>query len=228
MIDKKKIDEAKRNFDSYLKEGLLKREKNETALDTYLKNSDLSLKVAQKLMEDEIKPYLWVIVCSYYSMFYIANAVLLTLGYKTSDKIVHKVTSDTLIVLVLDRLKKELLEEYEKIRDDALEIASSKAEDIIKSYDFEMDKRSRFQYQMSEEVKEQKAKTSLERAKEFIFEMKKLLEKTGSSQSIIEIFNYSSFYNISRNTTNNSIIGYIFSENCSSSHNRSFAYFDSW
>jgi len=177
MIDKKKIDEAKRNFDSYLKEGLLKREKNETALDTYLKNSDLSLKVAQKLMEDEIKPYLWVIVCSYYSMFYIANAVLLTLGYKTSDKIVHKVTSDTLIVLVLDRLKKELLEEYEKIRDDALEIASSKAEDIIKSYDFEMDKRSRFQYQMSEEVKEQKAKTSLERAKEFIFEMKKLLEK---------------------------------------------------
>ena len=177
MIDKKKIDEAKRNFDSYLREGLLKREKNETALDTYLKNSDLSLKVAQKLMEDEIKPYLWVIVCSYYSMFYIANAVLLTLGYKTSDKIVHKVTSDTLIVLVLDRLKKELLEEYEKIRDDALEIASSKAEDIIKSYDFEMDKRSRFQYQMSEEVKEQKAKTSLERAKEFIFEMKKLLEK---------------------------------------------------
>ena len=175
MIDKKKIDEAKRNFDSYLKEGLLKREKNETALDTYLKNSDLSLKVAQKLMEDEIKPYLWVIVCSYYSMFYIANAVLLTLGYKTSDKIVHKVTSDTLIVLVLDRLKKELLEEYEKIRDDALEIASSKAEDIIKSYDFEMDKRSRFQYQMSEEVKEQKAKTSLERAKEFVFEMKKML-----------------------------------------------------
>src|SRR3989344_5887046 len=175
MIDKKKIDEAKRNFDSYLKEGLLKREKNETALDTYLKNSDLSLKVAHKLMEDEIKPYLWVIVCSYYSMFYIANAVLLTLGYKTSDKIVHKVTSDTLIVPVLDRLKKELLEEYEKIRDDALEIASSKAEDIIKSYDFEMDKRSRFQYQMSEEVKEQKAKTSLERAKEFIFEMKKML-----------------------------------------------------
>ncbi|MFH1359245.1 MAG: hypothetical protein ABIH37_05125 [archaeon] len=127
-------------------------------------------------MKDELKPYLWVVICSYYSMFYIANAVLLDLGYKIGGKIVHKVTSDALIVLILNRLKKELLEEYEKIRDDALEIASTKAEEIIKNYDFEKDKRSQFQYDMSEAVKEQKAITSLRRAKEFVFEMKKLLK----------------------------------------------------
>ncbi len=114
MIDKKRKEEAKSNFDRYLREGLIKKERNEAAFNTYFKNSELSLRIAEKLMKDELNPYLWVIVCSYYSMFYMANAVLNNLGYKTSDKIVHKVTSDALIVLALNKLKKELLEEYEK------------------------------------------------------------------------------------------------------------------
>ncbi|HIH13069.1 TPA: hypothetical protein HA242_05060 [Candidatus Woesearchaeota archaeon] len=104
------------------------------------------------------------------------NAVLLHLGYKTQDKVVHKVTSDALIVLVLHRLTKELLEEYEQIRDDALEIASARSEQLIESYTLELEKRSRFQYNMLEETKEAKAKTSLERATHFVFEMKKLLK----------------------------------------------------
>src|SRR3989344_4267654 len=112
MIDQKRIKEAKSNFDRYLREGLIKKERNEVAIYTYLKNSELSLKIAEKLVKDELKPFLWVIVCSYYSMFYAANAVLSNLGYKTVDEIVHKVTSDALIVLVLNKLKKELLEEY--------------------------------------------------------------------------------------------------------------------
>lgn len=76
-------------------------------------------------MNSSLKPYIWVVVISYYSMFYIANAVLLELGYKTGDKVVHKVTNDALIVLVMDKLKKGLLEEYETAKEDALEIASS-------------------------------------------------------------------------------------------------------
>jgi len=176
MINQKRIEEAKSNFDMYLRDSLIKKERNESAFNTYIKNSDLSLKLAEKLINDKLKPYLWVVVCSYYSMFYMANAVLLKLGYKTSHKIVHKVISEALIVLVMNQLKKELLEEYEKIRDDALEIASSKSEDIIENYNFEMDKRSKFQYEMSEEIKLEKAKTSLARAKEFVFEMKKLLD----------------------------------------------------
>ncbi len=175
MIDERRIREAKTNFNQFLNDGLLKKEKNDIAQATYLKNSDLSLKVAEKLMNDDLNPHLWVVVCSYYSMFYIANAVLLKLGYKTGKKIVHKVTSDALIVLVYDRLKKELLEEYENIRDDALDISSTKAENIIECYDYERNKRSQFQYEMDNEIKEQKARTSLQRAKEFVFEMKKLM-----------------------------------------------------
>ena len=68
------------------------------------------------------------------------------------------------------------MEEYEQIMDDALEIANAKSEQLIESYAYELDKRSRFQYNMLEETKEAKAKTSLERATTFVFEMKKLLK----------------------------------------------------
>ena len=126
-------------------------------------------------MRSKLNPYLWVVVMSYYSMFYIANAVLLHLGYKVGSKVVHKVTSDALIVLVMDKIRKGLLEEYEDIKKDALEIASVKSEEIIYFYSNELQKRSRFQYDMTETIQEQKANTSLKRAKEFMFEMKKLL-----------------------------------------------------
>ena len=177
MIDEKRKKEAQSNFSRYLQEGLLKKEHNELAMNKYIENADLSLKTANELMQSPLKPYLWVIVTSYYSMFYMANAVLLNYGYKTQGKIAHKVTSDALIFLVLDKLKKELLEYYEAIQKDALEIASAKAEAVIESYSLELDKRSRFQYNMLEQTKEAKAQTSLKRASEFVFELKKLLKE---------------------------------------------------
>lgn len=175
MIDEKRKKEAKSNFDRYLAEGLIKKERNDAAKEMYLKNSELSLQVADELSKSPLKPHLWVIVCSYYSMFYIANAVLIRLGYKTQDKIAHKVTSDALIVLVLNLLRKELLESYEAVQKDALDLAAIKAENIIESYDLELDKRSKFQYNMLEQTKETKATTSLQRAREFLYEMKKIL-----------------------------------------------------
>ena len=176
MIDAIRIKEAENNFRSYLTEHLLKKEQNDTAKQMYLHNATLSLKVAQKLITDDDRPYLWVVVISYYSMFYMANAVLLHMGYKVGSRIAHKVTCDALIVLVLNKLRKELLEEYETIQEEALEVSSVQADDIIQSYDFERIKRSRFQYDMGEEIKGNKARTSLERAKEFLFEMRKLID----------------------------------------------------
>jgi uncharacterized protein (UPF0332 family) len=167
--------EAQKNFAQYLEDGLIKKEKNETAKSMYIRNAELSLKLAEECMESSLNPYLWVIVVSYYSMFYIANAVLLELGYKTGDKIVHKVTNDALVVLVADRITRRLIEEYEKVKEEALEIASVKSDEIIGFYGMEMDKRSRFQYEMTESIKEQKAKTSLKRARQFMLEMKKFL-----------------------------------------------------
>ena len=119
---------------------------------------------------------LWAIVVSYYSMFYIANAVLYKIGYKVGDKLAHKVTADALIELVRSKLKKSLLEEYENAKEEALELAGAKADELIDSFDKERGKRSIFQYKTTEEIKHSKAKTSLERAKEFSLEMEQLLK----------------------------------------------------
>jgi hypothetical protein len=108
-------------------------------------------------------------------MYYCANAVLLKLGYKVGEKIVHKVTADSLIVYVRGKLKDSLLEEYEKTREEALNLAGMKADSLIESFDFEREKRSFIQYRTLEGEKQTKAKTSLQRAKEFTNEMEKLL-----------------------------------------------------
>ena len=179
MLDKERVKEAESNLRQYLEEGLLKKQKNETAKSMYVENSNLSLETAQKLIDlenENYKPYLWIIVASYYSMFYISNAVLLQIGYKVGEKIAHKVTSDALIVYARNKLKKEILEEYEDAKEDALELISFKVDSLLENLDFERSKRSKFQYRMDEEIKRDKALTSLKRAKQFVFEMKKLLD----------------------------------------------------
>ena len=110
-------------------------------------------------------------------MYYMANAVLYKLGYKVGSKISHKVTADALIVFVRNKLKDVLLEEFEDIQEEALEIAKIKSDELIESFDLERKKRSKFQYEMTEVVKLNKAKTSLERAKRFCFELRKLVEQ---------------------------------------------------
>lgn len=176
MIDKPRIEQAQKNVRQYVEDGLLKKEKQELAKQRYIENSQQSLNLANSLLTHPSKPYSWIIVISYYAMFYISNAILLHFGYKTQEKIVHKVTNEALIVFILPKLTKELLEEYEEIKENALEIAQATAEELVTSYSLELNKRSQFQYNMLEETKAAKAKTSVERASKFIFEMKKLLE----------------------------------------------------
>ena len=175
MLDKKRIAEAETNVRSYLTEGLLKKAPiMDEVLRILLANAKESLLVAEEVYQKKISD-LWVIVCSYYAMYYYANAVLLKLGYKVGEKIVHKVTADALIVYVRGKLKESFLEEYEKTREEALNLAGIKADSLIESFDFEREKRSRIQYKTIEGEKQTKAKTSLQRAKEFTKEMEKLL-----------------------------------------------------
>lgn len=178
MSDKKRIEESKRNVESYLEEGLLLKNKefNQKIFQVLTNNAKESLKIADLLMRDE-HSFLWTIVCSYYSMFYIANAVLYKLGFKVGHRIAHKVTADSLIVYVKDKLKSSLIEDYEEAKEEALDLAGLKSDELIQSFDYERVKRSRFQYETTEDIKHAKARTSLQRAKDFNFEMEKLLEK---------------------------------------------------
>ena len=135
---------------------------------TYKANALESLSSAQLLKSHSS---LWTIVTSYYSMFYIANAVLCKLGYKVGEFQSHEITKHALNVFVANKLKKELLAQYEEEQAKALSICDT----LLESYSQELTKRHDFQYDMSLQMKETYAQTSLQRAKEFIDALNKLL-----------------------------------------------------
>ncbi len=105
MLSPELIKQAEVNVKNYIKEGMLKKvSPKKEIIQVLVQNADESLLETQR-----VKSPLWKIVISYYSMFYIANAVLLNQGKKVGEKIPHKVTSDALIVFVRNKLKDEIL-----------------------------------------------------------------------------------------------------------------------
>ena len=96
MIEKERIEEAKRNVKQYIDDGLLRiKDKNAPKfVDFFMKNTESSLQTASILQEisdeqslkstlkvgSDFESYLWVIVSSYYSMFYAATALLASQG----------------------------------------------------------------------------------------------------------------------------------------------------
>lgn len=182
MLNERRVKEAEDNVKRYLEEGLIKKEKFERIVFRVLtNNAKESLDIANFIAKSE-KSDLCVIVTSYYSMYYIANAVLYRLGYKVGEKISHKVTADALIVFARKRLRDSLIESYEEVKKQAL--AGIMADDLLESFDNERKKRGIIQYQTKEFEKHSKAETSLKRAKEFVFEMENIfpsLPKSGES-----------------------------------------------
>ncbi|MBI2124204.1 hypothetical protein HYT92_00260 [Candidatus Pacearchaeota archaeon] len=171
MLSNERIKEAEKNVQLYISEGLIKKEQfKEIVFTTYFRNHRESLLVARKLFDEKLSN-LWAVVISYYSMFYLANALLYKIGYKVGSKVAHKVTSDALIVFVRNKLKDNLIEDYELASSEALMLSDN----IMQSYDLERIKRSVFQYESTDEIKIAKAKTSLERAEKFSKEIEKML-----------------------------------------------------
>ena len=177
MLNEKRIKQVQSNTKTYIEDNLIWKVKiyRKEILNTYKRNYKESLDVAKRLLDENLSN-LWVIVTSYYSMYYITNAVLYKIGYKIGSKISHKITADALIIFVRNKLKKNLIEDYEKAKEEALDLIERKTDEIISSFDRELEKRSIFQYESTEEIKRAKAETSFERAKKFAFEMEKLLD----------------------------------------------------
>jgi len=173
-MDEKRIKISEKNFKKYLEEGKIKRiDKFDNLIyETYLRNAKESLSVANQLFENKTSS-LWVVVSSYYSMFYMACAYLYKLGYKSGDEIVHQVVNESLIVQGRHKIKNYIFENYNEEKEKALIIVDNCLED----YERERSKRASFQYRTTEEIKENKAKTSLSRAKEFIELMREILQE---------------------------------------------------
>jgi hypothetical protein len=170
-MDEKRIKIAESNFRNYLKDNLIKKSEFESIVyQTYFKNALESLKVADELLKNKTS-FLWAVVSSYYSMFYIASAYVYKKGYKAGGEIVHQIINEALIVLARHDLEKHFLEEYEEEKEKALSASGN----LLKNYELEKAKRASFQYETTETIKEAKAKTSLERAKNFIAVMRQLL-----------------------------------------------------
>ena len=102
-----------------------------------------------------------------------ACAYLYKLGYKPRVEIVHQVVNESLIVQGRHKIKNHLLENYSEEKDKALVVVDN----YLDNYEREKGKRASFQYQTTEEVKENKAKTSLNRAKEFVELIRDILNK---------------------------------------------------
>lgn len=177
MLEHKRIKEAEQNVISYLQDEILikVKEKNPEIKRIYMKNAKESLRMANLAITENISA-LWGSVCSYYAMFYSANALLYDYGYKTGNKIAHKVTSDTLIAFGREKLRKSLIEYYKEIEEEAQELAQIHSETMIENFDAERNKRNKYQYTTSEEIKFAKGKTSFQRAKEFVYAVEELLE----------------------------------------------------
>lgn len=205
MITNKEVNEAERNVAQYLSEDLLTKDKPNIQLVNFYKDTAKnSFQVAQHLFNlstdkelkkkigftEEFECFLWVVVSSYYSMFYMANAALSKLGLKVGDKIPHKVTQDALIVYFIknNKLAKHLLENYIETKNEVLNVMNMAEEDLLKhfqlkaneliaTFDYQRRKRGEFQYTIKNPTKQAVAQTSLDRAKEFIQEINKVLGK---------------------------------------------------
>jgi uncharacterized protein (UPF0332 family) len=138
-MEKKRIEEADRNVRQYITDGLLKTRDDETKklVPFFMDQAERSLRTAAVIfelstdtaakdamrLEKGFESHLWVIVASYYSMFYEALALLARKGIRAGRHLVHKVVADALIHFFISskRLAK-MLETYEELRDASLEL----------------------------------------------------------------------------------------------------------
>jgi len=206
MIDENELQKAEKNIPIYLNDGLLSKDSGYSRFVSFFQdNAKMSFQLSNFLFKlstvNKIKKQndfpenyeclIWVVVIAYYSMFYAANAALAKLGLKVSDKIPHKVTQDALIVYFLKnkRLAKGLLEDYKDTKIEVLNLMNVNEEDLLKNFqlkahelvatfDYQRKRRGEFQYEIKVGAKQQVAQTSLDRAKNFISEMNKVIQKT--------------------------------------------------
>lgn len=192
MIDDKKLREAESRVKHYFRDGIIITKQKKEFTDFFLANSDKSLNSANALYDlstdnDMQKKtgyfgfdgFLWVVNACYYSMFYMARALLENSGIRIkSDLSVHSITFDAVInfFYLNGNLQKRIIEDFAEAKEEANELlGKQKADQLIEDYFWEKGKRATFTYNTKDIVIRSKAKTSVERAKRFNQEIRKIL-----------------------------------------------------
>lgn len=192
MLDKKTEKEIEKNIRKLFAKRDIIKEKKGKYTEFFLKNAQDSFNSAKLLFNVSINNnlknslgfpnfngYLWVINSSYYSMFYMARALLESNGVKIkTEQSIHAITYDALVYYfyLTKKIEKSLIEEFQRAGIEASEIlGKEKAKQLIEGYSNEKYKRERFTYEMGEIAMQNKAKTSLERARLFNQEIRKMI-----------------------------------------------------
>ena len=193
MLDDKKLKEVQYRVKQYLDNGIIRTKQQKEFVNFFLSNAEKSLNSANALYDLSIDKemqnktgyinfdgFLWVVNACYYSMFYMARALLENEGIKIkSDLSVHVITFDALVnfFYINNKLQKRFIEDFEDAKEEASELlGKQKAGQLVEDYFFEKEKRAIFTYDTKEIVIRAKAKTSIERAKRFNQEIKKIVK----------------------------------------------------
>ena len=199
MLDDKKLGEIKKEVARLRnEEEITKEESNKKLVDFYVENAltslntakilnaaslDLSIKKQFDFIDDGFETYLWIINTAYYSMFYIAGALLAKVGIKVKSSIgIHRKTFFAVVYYFYlnEKIAKQYVEDFEEAQEesqDLLGIMQRKVKDLMANYDFEIGKRAKFTYNIGVKAKENKASTSLNRAVEFYNECLRIMDK---------------------------------------------------
>jgi len=194
MLDDKKLKEAQSRVKRYLDNGAIKTKQQKEFVDFFLSNAEKSLNSANALYDlstdkdmqhktgyVNFDGFLWVVNAGYYSMFYMARALLENEGIKIkSDLSVHAITFDAIInfFYLNGKLQKKIIEDFADAKEEASELlGKQKADQLIEDYFWEKGKRAIFTYNTKEIVIKAKAETSIDRAKRFNQEIKKIIKK---------------------------------------------------
>lgn len=199
MPENKELEIVKKEIENLISQGKIIVNKNEKDRFSkfFLENSKKSFDSAKILMEastnkklqeelgyPEFDGSLWVINSSYYSMFYMVRALLENSGIKiksdSTTQSIHQIVFQSLVYFFYmnKRLEKKLIDDFQEAITESGEIlGKEKANKLIEEYKSEKEKRGIFTYELGQIAMQGKAKTSLERARFFNQEIKKILLK---------------------------------------------------
>ena len=193
MLDNKEIEIIKKNMNRFLSDNSVIKEKPGKFANFFINNANNSLDSAKLLFNVSTKKdiqeimgfpdfngFLWTINASYYSMFYMARALLESEGIKikAESASIHLITFNALVYYfyLTGKIQRSLVEEFKEAGIEASEVlGKEKAKSLIEDYSREKDKRGIFTYEMGEIAMQNKAETSLSRAKKFNEEVRKIL-----------------------------------------------------
>ena len=189
-LEEKQLREIQNRVKKYLSECTVLVKQKAVDVDFFLKNADDSLQSAKCLFDvsakhdyagyENINGFLWVINASYYSMFYMARALLGHEGIKLKTELsIHLLVFDVLVhfFYITGKLQKQLVEHYAQAKEEAAELLGrQKADELVQDYLYEKEKRATFTYETGIFAMQSKAKTSLDRSIKFNLEIRRIIK----------------------------------------------------